>query len=102
MKAVVLYGVDDIRYISVAEPRPERGELLLKVKAATVCGTDFRILHGKKTAGIRYPSIIGHEFAGVVADNGGNNQFKLGQAVTGGVRAYPEPVCTRFELDCRR
>ena len=81
MKAGVLKNVNEISYMTIAEPKLQPGDLLLKVKAATVCGTDIRILRGKKTVGIRYPSVLGHEFAGVVADTGGNKQFKLGDAV---------------------
>ena len=81
MKAGVLKGVNEIDFTTVPDPQLERGDLLLKVKAATVCGTDIRILRGRKTAGVRYPSILGHEFAGEVADTGGHAQFKPGQAV---------------------
>lgn len=81
MKAAVLKAVDEISYEAVADPVLERGDLLLRVRAATVCGTDIRILRGRKTAGIRYPSVIGHEFAGEVVDTGGHTQFNVGQAV---------------------
>ncbi len=81
MKAGVLKDVNEVSYMTVAEPLLQPGDLLLKVKAATVCGTDIRIFRGKKTSGIRYPSVLGHEFAGVVADNGGHSQYKVGNAV---------------------
>ncbi len=81
MKAGVLLGVNDVSYRTIADPELATGDMLLKVKAATVCGTDIRILRGKKTNGIRYPSVLGHEFSGVVEDTGGHSQFKLGQAV---------------------
>lgn len=81
MKAGVLRDVNDVSYTTVADPALQPGDMLLKVKAATVCGTDIRILRGKKTAGIRYPSILGHEFSGEVVDSGGNTQFSAGQAV---------------------
>ena len=81
VKAAVLKAVDEISYAVVADPVLQPGDMLLKVKAATVCGTDIRILRGKKTVGIRYPSIIGHEFSGVVIETGGHRQFRPGQAV---------------------
>lgn len=81
MKAAVLRGVNDIGCERVADPQLQPGDLLIKVKAATICGTDIRILRGKKTAGIRYPSVIGHEFSGEIADTGGHPQFHVGQAV---------------------
>lgn len=67
--------------MTVADPALAPGDMLLKVRAATVCGTDIRILRGKKTAGIRYPSILGHEFAGEVVETGGHAGFHEGQAV---------------------
>jgi L-iditol 2-dehydrogenase len=82
MKAAVLNAINDMHYEHVADPILQPGDVLIKVKAATVCGTDIRILRGRKTAGIRYPSILGHEFAGEVADTGGHTQFHVGQAVT--------------------
>lgn len=81
MKAAVLRGVNDIGCETVSEPRLDAGDLLIKVRAATICGTDIRILRGKKTAGIRYPSVIGHEFSGEIANTGGHQQFHVGQAV---------------------
>jgi L-iditol 2-dehydrogenase len=82
VKAAVLRQVNDIKYQDVADPQMSSGDILIKVKAATICGTDIRILRGKKTAGIRYPSIPGHEFAGEIVDTGGHPQFHVGQAVT--------------------
>lgn len=81
MKAGVLKDVNAVSYMTVADPTLHPGDMLLKVKAATVCGTDIRILRGRKTAGIRYPSILGHEFAGEVVETGGNTRFSKGQAV---------------------
>lgn len=81
MKAGVLRDVNEVSYMTVADPQLLPGDLLVKVKAATVCGTDIRIWRGRKTAGIRYPSILGHEFAGEVAETGGHTRFSTGQAV---------------------
>lgn len=81
MKAGVLEDVNAIRFKTVADPALQPGDMLLKVKAATVCGTDIRILRGTKTAGIRYPSILGHEFAGEVVETGCHAGFHNGQAV---------------------
>jgi L-iditol 2-dehydrogenase len=97
MKAGVLRNVDDLSYMSVADPQLSRGDLLIKVKAATVCGTDIRILRGKKTAGIRYPSILGHEFSGEIVDTGGHKQFSVGQAVC----VCPQFACGHCDY-CKR
>jgi L-iditol 2-dehydrogenase len=97
MKAGVLESINTLTYTTVADPRLEPGDMLLKVKAATVCGTDIRILRGSKTTGIRYPSILGHEFAGVVADNGGHSHYKIGQAVC----VCPQFTCGRCDYCVR-
>lgn len=97
MKAGVLKDVNDVSYMTIADPLLNPGDMLIKVKAATVCGTDIRILRGKKTVGIRYPSVLGHEFAGVVADNGGNPQFKIGDAVC----VCPQFACGHCEYCIR-
>ncbi len=97
MKAGVLLSVNDVNYTTIADPKLEAGDMLLKVKAATVCGTDIRILRGTKTTGIRYPSVLGHEFAGVVADTGGNSQYKIGQSVC----VCPQFACGHCEYCIR-
>ncbi len=83
MKAAVLRAPDDVVLQDVATPSAGPGELILKVKAATVCGTDIRILRGRKTKGVRFPSVLGHEFAGEVVEVGaGISQFSCGDAVS--------------------
>ena len=66
MKAAILTGPNALQIGSAPEPQAEPGDLILRVRAATICGTDIRILRGRKTAGVRYPSIIGHEFSGEI------------------------------------
>ena len=44
MLAAKMYGVDDIRLEEIPVPVPQTGEILLKVKAAAVCGTDVRMI----------------------------------------------------------
>ncbi len=80
MKAGVLTGPNELALDDVPDPKLETGDLLIRVKAATVCGTDIRIFRGRKTMGVRYPSILGHEFAGEVVE-GGNGKWRPGQAV---------------------
>ncbi len=82
MKAAVLRGPNDLALTTIATPQAGPGDLVLRVRAATVCGTDLRILTGKKTKGVRFPSVIGHEFAGVVVEAGaGVTQWKVGDRV---------------------
>jgi L-iditol 2-dehydrogenase len=87
MKAAVLRAPNDLALTTIATPQAGPGDLVLRVRAATVCGTDLRILTGKKTKGVRFPSVIGHEFAGVVVDAGaGVKGWKVGD------RACVDPV----------
>ena len=97
MKAGVLQSVNEVNFTTIADPKLEAGDMLLKVKAATVCGTDIRILRGKKTTGIRYPSVLGHEFTGVVINSGGSNQFSVGEAVC----VCPQFACCHCEYCIR-
>lgn len=81
MKAGLLRAPNDLSFETVPDPVLAAGDLLVRVRAATVCGTDIRIFRGRKTAGVRYPSILGHEFAGEIVDTGGNGDFSCGEAV---------------------
>jgi L-iditol 2-dehydrogenase len=71
MKAALLYGVKDLKVEDVAMPKLEPGEVLVKVKAATTCGTDLKIFQrGYVERVIRLPTIFGHEWAGDVVEVG--------------------------------
>ena len=67
MLAAVLRGPKQLDITEVGTPEPGEGEILLKVGANTVCGTDLRILRGEKTAGVRPGVVLGHEIAGTIA-----------------------------------
>ncbi len=82
MKAAVLRAPNDLALTTMATPQAGPGDLVLRMRAATVCGTDLRILTGKKTKGVRFPSVIGHEFAGVVVEVGaGVTAWRAGDRV---------------------
>ena len=69
MKAAMLYGVKDLKVEDVDVPKVEAGEVLVKVKAATTCGTDLKIFQrGYVEKMIKFPTIFGHEWAGEVVD----------------------------------
>ena len=79
MLAAVYHGPGDLRVETVPTPVVGPGEILLRVKSASICGTDLRIFHGDHR---KYPPgtvrIPGHEVVGTVAE--------LGAEVTGFVR----------------
>ncbi|MFQ6081185.1 MAG: zinc-binding dehydrogenase [Candidatus Bathyarchaeia archaeon] len=71
MRAALLYGVRglDIRSIDIPEIGP--GEILVRVRAATTCGTDVKIFQrGYVERVIKLPTVFGHEWAGDVVKVG--------------------------------
>lgn len=92
MKAAVLGGVGDLALRRVPRPEPGPGEVLLRVEANTICGTDLRIISGAKTAGVRHGVILGHEFAGRVE--------AVGEGVSG-VPAGTQATCS-IVVSCQR
>ncbi len=72
MIAAIFRRPGELEIAEVETPEIGPGEVLIKVGANTVCGTDVRILRGEKTAGIERGTVIGHEFAGRVAGVGKN------------------------------
>lgn len=94
MKAALLLAPNRLQLDDVADPQTQAGDLLLRVKSATICGTDIRVYRGRKTAGIRYPSIIGHEFSGEVVATDGLSPFQIGERV-GVCPAIPCGTCAQ-------
>jgi NADPH2:quinone reductase len=103
MRAVIIDGPGQVRVDSVAEPVPGADELLIRVGASGICGTDLHIIDGDSPLA-RYPIIPGHEFAGEVVAVGNNlqQQTKNGTSITVGSRVAIEPnlYCGRCEF-CR-
>ncbi len=64
MKAAVIKSPGRIVVEEVPTPRPADGDVLLKVEACALCGTDQRVLSGEKHVDV---PIVGHEIAGTVA-----------------------------------
>jgi L-iditol 2-dehydrogenase len=92
MRAAVLHGPEDLRVEDVDEPA---GEVLVRVEAATACGTDVKMLsHGHRVLGA-YPARFGHETAGVRLDTG--ERVLVGDSVACGAcapcRASRPQIC---------
>ena len=68
MKALVLHAVGDLRFENAEKPRPGENEVLIRVKAAGICGSDIGRVLEKGT--YSFPLIPGHEFAGQIAETG--------------------------------
>ena len=81
MKAAVWYGENDIRVEEREKPSPEKGKVLIRVRAAGICGTDLMI-YGGKFPRSRPPLVPGHEFVGeVVTKNDIPSDLKTGDHV---------------------
>ena len=67
MKAAVVRGIGHIEVTDVPKPEPGPGEVLIRVGYCGICGSDMEAYH----TGMYEPGlIIGHEFAGVIAEVG--------------------------------
>jgi len=82
----MLYGVKDLKIEDVPVPQVAMGEVLVKVKAATTCGTDLKIFQrGYVEKVIKLPTIFGHEWAGEVVETGEGIEWpKKGMRVRAG------------------
>lgn len=83
MQGAVLVGPEAIEIREVPVQRPGPGEILLKVEAATTCGTDVKVFRrGGHPRMLKAPTLFGHEMAGYVAAVGaGVGNVTSGDAV---------------------
>jgi L-iditol 2-dehydrogenase len=80
MRAAVYRGPSNISIEKVPVPQISDGEMLLRVRACGICGTDLKKI---EFGLIPPPRIFGHEIAGVVAKTGSKvTRFKIGDRVT--------------------
>ncbi len=116
MRAAVCHGPRDIRIEEVPRPRPAPGEVLVRVHANGICGTDAAEFAGPQMyplharhglTGHEGPLIPGHEFAGTIAEIGaGVDGFAEGDAIVTGAalwcgecaqcRAGRTSICARY------
>lgn len=100
-------GPDLLRLVDVAMPVPGEGEVLIRVRAASVNALDWRLMRGKPViarfmaGGLRKPKHagVGRDVAGEVAAIGaGVSQFAVGDAVFGAcIGAFAEYACARVD-----
>ena len=83
MKSAVFYGKHDLRVEEHEMPKVGPKDVLIQVKACGVCGTDVHIYEGDKGAAeVTPPTILGHEFSGVIAVVGSEGtNYKAGDRV---------------------
>lgn len=96
MKAAVLYGQDDLRIEEVDRPTIKDDEVLVRIKATGVCGSDIPRVLG--TGAHYYPIILGHEFSGEVVEIGSNVSHICPGDKVSGAPLIPCHKC----IDCLR
>jgi len=67
MRALLCATPGTLRVEERAEPIPAKGEVLIRIRRAGVCGTDLHIFEGTHPF-LAYPRVIGHELAGEVVE----------------------------------
>ena len=79
MLATRLLNIGDIQTVELPEPQGQSGDVVVKVEAAGICGTDRHLFKGE------FPSVpdttLGHEFSGIVVD-AGSSDLAVGTRVT--------------------
>lgn len=87
MNAVFYLGPEHIELREMSLPEPKAGELLVKIRAATTCGTDVK-MYRRGHPKFPPPFVFGHEFGGDVVGVGkGVTNFQAGMRVTANVFA---------------
>ncbi|PGL70998.1 zinc-dependent dehydrogenase [Bacillus sp. AFS055030] len=84
MKAALFKGVAELQLRELSKPEINDNELLIKIKASSICGTDKRIF---KNGHFKIPTnterVLGHELSGEVYAVGKNvSKLKVGDRVT--------------------
>ncbi len=96
MKAGILYANDDIRCGEMQTPHAGDTDVLVRIKATGICGSDLpRVFYG---GAHYYPIVLGHEFAGEIVEKGAAvTSLEIGDRVAGA----PLVPCMKCK-DCAR
>jgi L-iditol 2-dehydrogenase len=79
MRAVRLRAVGDIAEVNVPDPKPQAGEVMVRVLAAGICGTDRHLFRGEFPCAP--PVTLGHEFCGEVVAAGDGVNLPVGTRI---------------------
>ena len=99
MKGLVKFkkGSDGIEVREIEKPSPHQDELLIKIHAGGICGTDIHIRHDEYEA--YCPVVMGHEYSGIVEEVGSEvRDFKPGDRV---ISLTAAATCGKCEF-CRK
>ena len=84
MKAIVVHAANDVRIETRDRPSPGQGQVLIKMAAGGICGSDLHYVQhgGFGTVRLREPMILGHEVSGHVEALGPDTTgFETGELV---------------------
>ncbi len=74
MEALVCRNPGDLAIEHRPEPRPAGGDVLIRIRAVGICGTDYHIFEGSHPY-LQYPRIMGHELSAQVVEAPPGSQF---------------------------
>jgi 2-desacetyl-2-hydroxyethyl bacteriochlorophyllide A dehydrogenase len=84
MKAAFIHDVRDVRVESVGRPAIDSDEILVKVMACGICGTDIHTYNLGRDARGKRPVLVGHEWSGEVVEVGDHTRnMVVGERVVG-------------------
>lgn len=69
MRAAFLYGDKTVQVLDVEQPTPADDEVLVRVEANGICGSDLNSFRGQNPRA-KFPKLFGHEAAGIVEQAG--------------------------------
>jgi L-iditol 2-dehydrogenase len=93
LRAAKWYGLRSIKIEDVEQVRPDVNEVLIRVKDAAICGSDFHVWTGDFPAWFDPPKILGHEFSGEIAVMGSKVPESTGLTVGDRVTVDPSIYC---------
>lgn len=94
MDALVNFGPRDgeVELRRIPEPEPGPDDVLLRVRAAGVCGSDLHQFRGHASWPVEHPVVLGHEFCGEIVERGDAVEcFSIGDRVVSETAAWLDP-----------
>lgn len=94
MKCAMVTGPRRVEIADMTKPSAGRGQVLLKVCAVGICGSDLKYFAGHLQPGTGYPLLLGHEFTGEIVEVGsGVEGYEVGMKVA----CAPDRPCGECE-----
>ncbi len=81
MKTLTCTTPGQFKYSETEKPALQKDHAIIKIKRIGICGTDLHAYEGTQPF-FSYPRVLGHELSGELVEIDGNENFKVGEAVT--------------------